>query len=101
MTNDEKRPSEPGTMFTHLPLPYVVHVRVMMSEDAFPETHIVRLMAYSIFEAMCQASQQLGGGTILDDAKVKIERIEPDVPEYQRIFYGYIAAVASQGVRTK
>jgi len=90
--SEEKRPSEPGTVFTHLPLPYIVHARVVVSEDAPAETTTVSVMAYSMFEAIFQVTQQLGGQPGLDDARVKIDKVEPDLPAYQRLFHGYVAA---------
>ena len=91
MSDEIKKPNEPGTMFTHLPLPYVVTARVIVSDDAPPAEHVIHLTAYSMFEAMFQASISLGGTGGLEDAKVKVEKIEPDVPEYQRVFIGYLA----------
>lgn len=72
--------SDKTDILTHAPLPYIVKARVVVSEDAPAESREVRLFAYSVLEAMMQASQELGGG--FDDARVKVERIEPDVEGY-------------------
>lgn len=70
--------------FSHQPLPYVVTARVVVSDDLPPEQHEIRLWAYSIFEAMLQASIQLGGRAGLEDGKVKVERIAPDVDAFRK-----------------
>lgn len=68
-------------MMTHAPLPYVVRVRLVRDDDAAPEVREIRLTAYSVLEAMLQATIEAGGSTF-DDSKVKVEHITPDVPAF-------------------
>lgn len=91
MSDDDKRPSEPGGMVTHLPLPYMVRARVVADDDAPPQVREFRVVAYSVFEAMMQVCVE-AGSVSLDDAKVKIEEIKPDEQAYRTMFYGEIQA---------
>lgn len=77
--SDNPKPS--NDLIIHTPLPYVVTARVVVHEDLPPERHELHVTAYSIFEALLQASIQLGG-TGIEDARVKVERIEPDMEAY-------------------
>lgn len=86
--SDEKPPEKSAAdMWTHAPLPYVARIRVSRGDDEAPLLDEVRFDAYSIFEAMVQASMAGGGAyspTGLGDSKVTIEHLAPDVPEYLR-----------------
>lgn len=85
MSDDQKPPKEPSNVLVHMPLPYLVTARVVVSEDAAPERHVVKLNAYGVLEAVLQASYQLGGSGF-EDSKVKIESIEPDIPAFAKMF---------------
>jgi len=67
--------------FTHEPLPYVVRLRVVLSQDSIPEIREYKIVAYSIMEAMLSALFQ-AGGTEIDGVKYAVEDIQPDIPEY-------------------
>lgn len=82
-----------GDGFTHVPLPYLVTARVIQNDDAPPERVTVRQTAYSLFEAMFQTSIQLGG-TGFQDAKVHIEKIEPDIAGYAALMAQLAAGMA-------
>ena len=75
----EKKASFDGG--AHQPLPYVVKVRVTSSEDSAPQVREFRMFAYSAYEALLQAMFEAGGQSI-DDVKVKLEEIRPDLPAY-------------------
>ena len=79
MIDPKHKPDD--SIFIHAPLPYIVTARVIVSEDLPPERHEVRLVAYSILEAIMQASIQLGGDG-LEDSHVKVELIAPDLDRY-------------------
>lgn len=84
-----------GDFMMHAPLPYLVTARVVLSDDAPPETRTISVIAYSLMEAMLQATQQLGTG--FDDARVKVERIEPDIAAYSIMAGKIRAALAATG----
>lgn len=69
--------------FTHDPLPYIVRTRSSVSDDAQPVVTEHRLTAYGVFEAVVQACV-LAGGHGLDDPKIIVEDVRPDVPEFMR-----------------
>lgn len=79
MDNQSSKPV--GDMFVHAPLPYIVTVKSTMDDDAVPSIQTVNVVAYSILEAMLQATTQVGGKGF-DDEKHRVERIEPDVPAF-------------------
>jgi len=68
----------------HSPLPYVVRLRVAMDEDSVPEVSEFHVTAYSIFEAMMQATLQ-AGGQVLDGTKIRVEDVRPDPRKRQEI----------------
>lgn len=99
MADEPKPPTEPGGMFTHMPLPYIVRVRIVSDDDAAPTVREVRTTAYSVFEALMQVTFEAGGSEF-NDAKVKVEEVKPDVAAYRTLFMGEIAAaLARQGKR--
>lgn len=68
-----------SNMWVHHPLPYVIRARVMVNDDTPQEQRELRpVYAYSIIEAMFQACILLGG-TGMEDAKIKIDYIGPDL----------------------
>jgi hypothetical protein len=70
-------------ILTHRPLPYVVVVRTVTDDDAPPQTSVIRVRAYSILEAMIQATTNLSGGyRVGSDSKAEIISIEPDMPAF-------------------
>lgn len=71
-----------GAPLSHEPLPYVVTVRVALDDDHAPELRQIKLVAYSVIEAMVQASIIAGGSIGHEDARVKVERIDADVEAY-------------------
>ena len=87
--------STSGDMWVHQPLPYIIVARVVVSEDMASEQHIIRTIAYSALEAMFQVTIQFGGAGV-DDAKVKIEHIEPDLAA----FASMIVAATRDNVHT-
>lgn len=80
----EDRSKDSGGMFTHAPLPYIVRIRVVVDDDATPESREFKLTAYSVLEAMMQALYQ-AGGTAIDGVNYKVEDIRPDIAEYYRM----------------
>jgi hypothetical protein len=68
-------------MYTHHPLPYAVTVRSTVDEDSAPTVRTFTVTAYSLMEALIQASFE-AGGTGLEDQKHHIERVEPDLPAF-------------------
>ena len=66
----------------HSPMPYVVKLRVALSDDAAPEVVEWRGYAYSVIEAVMQAMLEHGGKTGGNDERMKVESIMPDIPEY-------------------
>jgi hypothetical protein len=68
--------------WAHAPLPYVVVLRVAATEDEEPVTSTHRLRAYSVIEALLQASMQATGHYA--EGKVTVESIAPDVEAYWR-----------------
>ncbi len=86
------------SIFIHEPLPYVVRVRSVLSEDEPPEVRTFRMFAYSVLEAVIQATF-MAGGNGLEDARHRIEAIEPDLAEYIR-FVTARALEAAKGARS-
>jgi hypothetical protein len=84
--NEKMKPSHPGDM-THAPLPYVVKISSIISEDSPPVITEHHVTAYSLVEALISASVEAGGGMILDDTKYRAVSATPDVPEYLRWMY--------------
>lgn len=78
---DDKQPSLAGNRDTHDPLPYLVRLRVALTDDAVPEIQEIRVVAYSLSEAMMQAFIAVTGNGVID-SKVRVESIAPDEPEY-------------------
>ena len=69
-----------GNFWQHMPLPYVVRVRATLSDDAPPVTAEYHLWAYSVMEAGIEASYEACGA--IDQARVVVEHIEPDLSAY-------------------
>lgn len=69
-------------VWNHRPLPYIVLVKEITSEDAVPVTHTVRVVAYSIAEAWMSAVMQLSGSGFSTADKYTPLRIEPDLMRY-------------------
>lgn len=84
MPEDEK-PQKPSDTFTHPPLPYVVTLRTAADDDSPARTVDYHLMAYGVMEAILQAIFQAGGSG-LEGEKHKVEKVEPDMKEYARLF---------------
>lgn len=70
--------SRPDDLMVHMPLPYVVRLRVAHSDDAKPETVTERVVAYSILDAMMQASLRVRGMSGLAEGQAVVEDITPD-----------------------
>lgn len=83
MSRDPNNPSG-GDSFTHMPLPYLVHVDVSLGDDTAPVRRSVAVVAYSMVEAMLQAGQLVGAEGI-DSAQVQVRTVEPDVEAYWRM----------------
>jgi hypothetical protein len=82
--HDDDFKAPPGNMLMHLPLPYVVRVRIT-HDDAVPsEQRVIKVVAYSILEAHMQAVLEAGGQSLMPDPKIAIESIGPDEPEFSR-----------------
>ena len=83
--NEDEKPREPDSMTSHRPHPYAVRVRVTESEDTVPRVHEYRGIAYSVFEAVMQATFEAGAKEI-DGVKCKVEAVGPDLEAYVRMF---------------
>lgn len=81
----ERKPSEPSDMFTHMPLPYIVRLRQTSDDDAAPIRCELKLNAYSVMEAVVQATLQVGG-TGVNEGKVQVEEVMPDTEAYAEVF---------------
>jgi hypothetical protein len=80
--DDLKRPtSSGGDMFCHGPMPYVVEMRLTLTDDEAPRSETWRGYAYSLLEAMLQASMAVGGKGVSDE-RVKVIFIGPDLVTY-------------------
>jgi hypothetical protein len=84
MEDDSKQERPSGNTTTHDPLPYVVRLRIAMTDDAVPEVRELHVTAYSIHEAWMQAVLEATGSGVVDIAttKVQVEFIGPDEPAY-------------------
>ena len=71
-------------MMTHEPLPYLVRVRQVTDEDSPPVVSEHTITAYSLLEAMLQATINAGGSG-LDDSKIKVESVEPDLAAWAKL----------------
>ena len=97
MSSDPERPaSNSGDSLVHAPLPYLVRVRVVVDDDRPPEMRTIALTAYSMLEAMLQASLEAGGSGA-NDPRVTVEQIMPDLVAYQRLIEARLKAVAAKG----
>jgi hypothetical protein len=84
-----------GALLTHIPLPYVVRVRVAVDDDAPPECREYRVVAYSVVEAMIQVSLQLTSAMDLSASmQIRVEHIAPDTGAYAAL-YGDALVAAS------
>jgi hypothetical protein len=70
--------------FTHEPLPYVITLRSTLDDDAPPTVREFKVTAYSLFEAVIQATVEAGGSGLADE-KHKAERIAPDLDAYWKV----------------
>lgn len=86
----QERPS--GNSSMHDPLPYIVRLRVTVSEDLPSEVKEFKVTAYSLMEGMLQAMFEAGGGAVVDNPKVKLEHITVDEEEYWRRVLGRLMA---------
>lgn len=84
MSDEDKDKPKVDRIWVHDPLPYIVRLRETLNEDSVPTVNEYRVVAYSIFEAMVQATTRAGGRGI-DDIRYKIEDIYPDLEEYFRM----------------
>ena len=73
-----------GDAFTHQPLPYIVRIRIIQNDDVVPEIQEFHIVAYSIIEAMIAGCFQAGGRG-LEDSRLKVEDIKPDIVEYLKM----------------
>ena len=89
------KPTEPGGLLTHMPLPYAVRVRTVVTEDSTPVITERTVMAYSVMEAAMQLSLEAGASGV-NDAKSSIESIQPDVAAYSAIFYSELQAALAR-----
>jgi hypothetical protein len=85
MEDEDRKQERPGgNANTHDPLPYLVRLRIALTDDAVPEIREVKVTAYSLSEAWMQAFFEITGNGMVDPAntKVQIEFIGPDEPAY-------------------
>ena len=80
MSEPSKAPS--GDTWAHRPLPYVVRLRVSTDDDKPSVRYEHRCLAYSLLEALIQASVAATGQATIDNQKVAVERLEPDWEAY-------------------
>lgn len=73
-----------GSLYIHEPLPYLVRLKVVVSDDAIPETRECRIVAYSLMEAAFSALFQ-NGGSEFDGVKYSIVSVEPDLIAYLKM----------------
>lgn len=76
-----EEPKKKADIYQHDPLPYVVALRIGLDEDAPTSDYEWRGYAYSIFEAMMQATI---GATGDANGSVRIVSILPDIAEFYR-----------------
>ena len=84
MDKEEQRP-QPGEGTTHPPLPYLVRLRLTMTDDSRPEIVEYRVVAYSLREATMQACFQ-AGAVAFEGQNVTVEFVGPDLDAYARVF---------------
>lgn len=71
-------------IWSHRPLPYIVRVRVTLTDDSVPTVCEERVVAYSIMEAIVQAVARTGWMGV-DDTRYRVEDIAPDLVAYTAI----------------
>jgi len=83
----DEKPDKPNSMLTHQPLPYLVRLREAIggNDDLAPTIREERVVAYSLMEALLQATFQ-AGGTGVDDSRYRVEFIGPDLEAYGVLF---------------
>ncbi len=86
--------SELENHYAHAPLPYVVVLRVALTDDGKTERFERSVTAYSAYEAVHAAVIEAAG--VLDFAKVKIESIRPDDAAYWALTIERLAQVAAK-----
>ena len=81
-------------MSVHAPLPYVVRLRMARGDDSVPDIQEVRLLAYSLEEAICAAVFQSTGrpGALDVTGTVLVDSVEPDMDRYLAMMAGRLAA---------
>ena len=85
MSDDDelKRPTNQGDMFVHHPLPYIVKLHVSLGDDTVPHERTWEGYAYSILEAVFQATTSVGGSGFGDE-RIKVVDMAPDLLAYVR-----------------
>jgi hypothetical protein len=100
--DEDKRPERPaGNNSTHDPLPYLVRLRISLTDDAVPEIREFKVVGYSLMEATMQAFFEATGSSVIDDAKIKVEFVGPDEPAYWQKMLGNMLnrALRIDGIR--
>lgn len=67
------------------PLPYVVKLRTVASDDAQPVVSEVRCLAYSPVDACVQAIVQTLGMSGTDSDRCKVETVGPDMEAWRKL----------------
>lgn len=67
------------------PLPYVVKLRTVASDDAPPIVSEVKCLAYSPLDAITQAIVQTLGMSGTDSDKCKVETVGPDLEAWRKM----------------
>ena len=80
MSESGKAPS--GDTWAHRPLPYVVRLRISADDDKPSVQFECRGVAYSLMEAMVQATVAATGQAAIDNQKIAVEQLEPDLDAY-------------------
>lgn len=67
------------------PLPYVVKLRTVVSDDAPPVVSEVKCLAYGPLEACLQAVMQTLGMSGAHSDKCKVETVGPDIETWRKM----------------
>lgn len=67
------------------PLPYVVKLRTIVSDDAPPVVSEVRCLAYGPMDAVLQSIVQTLGMSGADSDKCKVESVGPDLEAWRKM----------------
>lgn len=88
MADDEQARPPNGDLLIHMPMPYIVKLRVSGGDDTTARTIEWKGYAYSLMEAQSSALAMVSAAPLPSEElrNIKTEDIGPDLPQYAEDF---------------